>query len=228
MTHPSILEMPLARSADILSDEEVVRRILHGESALFEIIMRRYNQRLYRAARSITRNDSQAEDIMQAAYVRAYEHLDQFAGRAPFGAWITRIAVNEALARVRDAQHYREPEDEGVGMDRFASTAPDPEQAAANTEIARVLEDLVEALPDATRTVFTLRDVDGMNTTETAHALGISEESVRVRLHRARAALRNALSGYATREQRSLFAFHASRCDRVVHNVLHQLTARRP
>lgn len=227
MTNPTLFEMPLARSTGMLSDEELVRRILHGETALFEVIMRRYNQRLYRAARAITRDDSQAEEIMQSAYVRAYEHLDQFAGRAPFGAWLTRIAVNEALASLRRANHYAEPEGEGDPMDRFASPAADPEHAAANTELSRVLEHLIEQLPDTLRSVFVLREVEGMNTAETADALGISEESVRVRLHRARAILRDSLTGYASREQRKLFAFQAPRCDRVVRNVLIQI-GRRP
>src|SRR6185312_14491167 len=87
-----------------ISDEEVVTRVLQGETALFEVIMRRYNQRLYRAARAILHDDSQAEDVLQAAYVRAYEHLRQFSGQSPFGAWLTRIAVNEALGRLRGAR----------------------------------------------------------------------------------------------------------------------------
>ena len=224
MANPNLIEMPLARSAGMLSDEDVVRRVLNGETALFEVIMRRYNQRLYRAARAITRNDSLAEEIMQSAYVRAYEHLDQFAGRAAFGAWLTRIAVNEALARVRDAHRFSDTEGEGDPMDRFASPSRDPEQTAANTELSRLLELLIEDLPNGIRSVFVLREVEGMNTTETAEALDITEESVRVRLHRARATLRNALAAHATRDQRSLFAFHAIRCDRVVRNVLDRIT----
>lgn len=227
MTNPNLFEMPLARSAGMISDEEVVRRVLSGETALFEVIMRRYNQRLYRAARAIIRDDSQAEDIMQAAYVRAYEHLDQYAARAPFGAWLTRIAVNEALSRIRDKSHYGEPQGEGDPMDRFASSTPDPEQNAANTELSHLLEHLIEALPDGNRSVFMLREVEGMNTAETAHALSISEESVRIRLHRARLALRDALSSYATGEQRHLFSFGAGRCDRIVRKVLDQITTRR-
>lgn len=226
MTNPNIVEMPLARTAGMLSDEEVVRRVLHGETALFEVIMRRYNQRLYRAARAITRDDSLAEDIMQDAYVRAYQHLDQFAGRAPFGAWLTRIAVNEALARVRDAHRFSETEGEGDPMDRFASPSRDPEQTAANTELSRLLETLIEALPDAIRSVFVLREVEGMNTSETAEALDITEESVRVRLFRARASLRDSLADYASRETGNVFAFHATRCDRVVRHVLHRISSR--
>ena len=225
----------IASSNISLSDEEVVRRVLAGETALFEVIMRRYNQRLYRAARSITRNDSQAEDIMQAAYVRAYEHLHQFAGRAPFGAWITRIAVNEALGRLRETRRYAEVdaigdfsdsagfETKGDRMDRFASPAPDPEQAAASSEASRLLETLIEALPGGNRSVFVLRDVEGMTTAEVSHTLGITEENVKVRLHRARAALRNGLAAYASRETRHVFAFHAIRCDRIVRNVLERI-----
>src|SRR5205814_3872947 len=119
-----------------LSDEEVVRRVLAGETALFEIIMRRYNQRLYRMARAILRNDVEAEDVMQDAYVRAYEHLGQFAGRAKFSTWLTRIAVHEALARQRRGNRYQElesmAEQEGDPMDRVASLAPNPEQQTAN------------------------------------------------------------------------------------------------
>jgi len=208
-----------------LADELVVARVLGGETALFEIIMRRYNQRLYRAARAIVRDEAQAEDVMQAAYVRAYEHLRQFSGSAPFGAWLTRIAVNEALGRLRRARHFAELDEKGEGMDRFASTLPDPEQAAATSEARGLLEALIDHLPESNRAVLMLRDVEGMSTSETAAALDISEENVKVRLHRARRSLRNALAGLAIRESQAVFAFHASRCDRVVQNVLQQLEA---
>jgi RNA polymerase sigma-70 factor (ECF subfamily) len=205
-----------------MPDEEVVRLVLAGDTALFEVIMRRYNQRIYRAARAITRDDSIAEDIMQAAYVRAYEHLRQFSGTASFGAWITRIAINEALGRLRIAKHFDEPEgeDQGDRMDRFASPTLDPEQAAANSETSRLIESLVDHLPDGNRAVFLLRDVEGLNTAEASHALGITEENVKVRLHRARATLRIGLAAYANREARNAFTFHAIRCDRIVKNVL--------
>jgi RNA polymerase sigma-70 factor, ECF subfamily len=119
----------VATSQEPLSDEEVVTRVLAGETGMFEIIMRRHNQLLYRVARAILRNDGKAEDVMQDAYVRAYEHLDQFAGRAKFATWLTRIAVHEALARQRRGNRYQElepmSEREGDPMDRFASLAPD-------------------------------------------------------------------------------------------------------
>ena len=137
-------------SQEPLSDEEVVTRVLAGETGMFEIVMRRHNQRLYSVARAILRNDGEAEDVMQDAYVRAYEHLGQFAGRAKFSTWLTRIAVHEALARQHRGNRYQElepmSEREGDPMDRFASLAPDPEQQASNSEIRRLLEEAVQSL----------------------------------------------------------------------------------
>src|SRR5215469_13808773 len=139
-----------------LSDEEVVARVLAGETALFEVIMRRYNQRIYRAARAITRDDSRAEDIMQAAYVHAYEKLRQYNGTGSFGAWLTRIAVNEALSRVRSLRRFEDFEGEGDGMDRLEAPGPNPEQAAAASEATKLIESLVERFPHGSRTVFML------------------------------------------------------------------------
>jgi RNA polymerase sigma-70 factor (ECF subfamily) len=206
-----------------MSDEQIVARVLAGETALFEVIMRRYNQRIYRAARAITRDDARAEDIMQASYVHAYEKLRQYNGTGSFGAWLTRIAVNEALGRVRSLRRFEDFDGEGGGMDRFEAPGPNPEQAAAASEATRLIESLVESLPDGSRAVFMLRDVEGMTTAETAEALNITEENVKIRLHRARAMLRRGLSAYATRETERAFAFHASRCDRVVWGVFERI-----
>jgi RNA polymerase sigma-70 factor (ECF subfamily) len=213
-----------------LSDEEVVARVLAGETGMFEIIMRRHNQRLYRVARAILRNDGEAEDVMQDAYVRAYEHLDQFAGRSKFSTWLTRIAVHEALARQRRQNRYQESEpmseQEGDPMDRFASAEPNPEQQASNSEIRRLLEEAVERLPDAYRTIFVLRDIEEMSTTDAADVLEITEDNVKVRLHRARALLRNSLFARAGMERKEAFNFHAVRCDRVVKNVFERIQKR--
>ncbi len=204
-----------------MSDEEVVVQVLTGETALFEIIMRRYNRRLYRATRAILRDEAQAEEAVQHAYLLAYQHLAQFAGRARFGAWLLRIAVNEGLMRLRSRRHYEErsttSEDEGDRMDRFAS--PMPEQQASIPELRRLLEQSIEALSESQRTVFVLRDVEEMSTTETAEALGISEETVKIRLHRARAILRKKLYSHASIETREAFAFGAAQCERVARNV---------
>ena len=214
-------------SQDPLNDEGVVARVLAGETSVFEIVMRRYNQRLYRVARSILRNDGEAEDVMQDAYVRAYEHLDQLAGRAKFSTWLTRIAVHEALTRQRRGRYQElEPMSEGGGgdpMDGFASMALNPEEQASNSQIRSLLEEAVEKLPDDYRTVFMLRDVEEMSTTDTANALEITEENVKVRLHRARALLRKSLYARAGVERKEAFNVHAVRCDRVVKNVFERI-----
>ena len=221
--------MPSALAAEklLLNDEEVVSRVLDGDTAMFEVIMRRYNQRLYRVARAILRNDTEAEDVMQDAYVRAYKHLDQFEGKAKFATWLTRIAVHEALARKRRSARFEEPdaasELKGDPMDQFASPAPSPEQQASNAELRSLLENTIEELPESYRTVLMLRDVEQMSIAEAAEALQISEENVKVRLHRARAMVRKNLYARAGVEGTSTFQFHAVRCDRVVKNVFDRI-----
>ena len=207
------------------SDEQVVERVLAGDAGAYEVIMRRYNQRLYRVARSILRNDAEAEDVMQDAYVRAFEHLSQFAGRAKFSTWLTRIAVHEALARARRAQKS-DPLDEFVGADgefNMAGTGPDPEKLAATGEMSRLLEEALLTLPAAYRTVIMLRDVEEMSTTEAAEVLEITEENLKVRLFRARAALRDQLYERIGPTAPRAFSFHAVRCDRVVKAVFERI-----
>lgn len=208
------------------SDEEVVARVLDGDTAAFEIIMRRHNQRLYRAARAILRDPDEAEDVMQEAYVRAFQHLRQFAGRAKFSTWLTRIAVHEALARVRRRRHhhYEANDDEQNGETmHWASRAPDPEQEVAAAQTNSLLEAAILALPDNFRAVLMMRDVEELSTIETAEALDLTEENVKVRLHRARALLRRELYARAGASRRSAFPFMAERCDRVVAAVFQRL-----
>ena len=200
-------------------------RVLGGETALFEIIMRRYNQRLYRVARSILRNDAEAEDVMQDAYVRAYQHLDQFAGRAKFATWLTRIAVHEALARVRRRSRVQELDAEPYGgnMDPLSAKTPDPEQQASDRELLVLLQSAVLALPANYRSVLVLRDIEEMSTADTAEALELSEENVKVRLHRARALLRRELFARAGAQRGNAFSFMGARCDRMVEAVMRRL-----
>lgn len=210
-----------------LSDEELVRRIREGETALFEVLMRRYNQRLFRVARAILRDETEAEDVMQQAYVNGYTHLDQFEERARFGTWLTRIAVNEALARLRRRGRLEEvdamPEwDEGA-MDVLRSTALNPEEQALRREVRAVLESAFEAIPEIYRSVFMLREVEGLSTAEAAECLGLSEDTVKTRLHRARSLLRQELFERAGLVSAELFPLHLSRCDRVVAAVFSQL-----
>jgi len=205
------------------SDEEVVRRVLYGETALYELLMRRHNQRLYRVARAILRDDAEAEDVMQDAYVRAYQNLASFQGRAKFVTWLTRIAVHEALTRSRRRLRFQalDPSDESNGeiMQSPPSSTRSPEQQAYDRELAAVLEKAVSSLSEDHRLVFVLRDVEGMTTEETAHCLNLTEENVKVRLHRARAGLRKRLYRVVGATASRCFQFHAVRCDRVVKNV---------
>jgi len=213
-TVDAVTERPAARA---LSDEEVVERVRHGERDLFKILMRRYNQRLYRVARAIVADDREAEDVIQDAYVRAYASLEGFAGRARFATWLTKIAVHEALARVRRRGRFADIEEI---MPTLASGARGPEQRAADHELGAALEQAVDALPDSFRAVFVMREVEGLSTSETAECLGINEETAKTRLHRARTILRQRLVARATEVLPRTFSFGQSRCDRVVAAVL--------
>jgi RNA polymerase sigma-70 factor (ECF subfamily) len=210
-----------------LRDEDIVQQILEGNTALFELIMRRYNERLYRAARAITRDEREAEDVMQQAYVNAFANLRQFKGHAQFATWLTRIAINEALARVRSRGRYERLDDGASNVETFMSlsSTPDPERQAFTGELRDLLEWAIDTLPDGAREAFVLRDVEGLSTAETAAALGVSEEVVKTRLSRARGALRRALLERAGASASDAFRFQRPRCDRVVALVLSRISA---
>ena len=201
-----------------MSDEEAVRRVVDGDSAFFEILMRRHNQRIYRAVRAVLGSDDEVEDVMQQAYLNAYQHLPRFAGEARFSTWLTRIAVNEALARRRKCVFVQEDDD--MTHTLADERTPDPEQQAGAAELREVMEREVAALPDAFRTIFVLRDVEGLSTAEAAECLGISEDLAKTRLHRARTHLRENLYRRAGITLASIFAFGNERCDRVVASVM--------
>ncbi len=169
----------------VLTDEEIVNRVSTGQIEMFEILMRRHNQRLYRAARAILQDDAEAEDAVQQAYLNAYRHLDQFEGRAQFSTWLTRIAVYEALARRKRAGGNPASSEDGV-VETAVSPAPDPERQAYGKELSLLLESALAGLPDCYRSVFLLREVDGLSTAETARHLRISDATVKTRLHRAK------------------------------------------
>jgi len=211
--------------AESWTDEEIAARVLAGETELYEIIMRRYNQRLYRVARAILRNDAEAEDVMQDTYVRAYEHLGQFAARSRFAAWLTKIAVHEALGRMRDRGRLQELEAmaPNEAEEILVSEGDSPEQQASNTEMGHLLEDAILSLPAAYRTVLMMRDIEEMGTTETAIALELTEDNVKVRLHRGRAMLRKELYARAVGGRTRAFSFMGARCDRMVRNVLSRI-----
>ena len=223
MGNSAILEQ--ART-EAWSDEELVSRILSGETALYELIVRRYNQRLYRAIRAILRDENETEDVMQDAYVRAYQHLSQFAGRSQFSTWLIRIAVHEALARLRQRGRLMQL-DETLEADTsmLYSHSENPEQYTFKAELGNLLEEGILSLPDQFRAVVMLRDVEEMNTVETAEALEISEENVKTRLHRGHALLRKNLLARVSSDALRVFPFMGERCDRVVARVLESIAS---
>jgi RNA polymerase sigma-70 factor (ECF subfamily) len=205
-----------------LSDEEVVERVLAGDTALYEVVMRRYNTRLYRVARSILRNDGEAEDVMQDAYVRAFQHLGQFEGRAKFSTWLTRIAVHEALARAHNARRFEDWDDMNENQQNEIGATPlrsNPESETASVEMRKILEQAIENLPAGYRAVVMMRAA------ETAECLSLTQENVKIRLHRAHGMLRKELYANARISAANAFPFHAPRCDRVVANVFARLAA---
>lgn len=211
-----------------LDDGEVVAQVLEGQTALFEVLMRRYNERVYRAARAIVRDDKEAEDVMQQAYVNAYANLRQFNGQARFSTWLTRIAINEALARVRRLGRYEPFDDEFPKVESLmtaTSNYDNPERQAFGGELRALLEWAIDRLPDGAREVFVLREVEGLSTAEVAGSIGVSEDVVKTRLSRARAALRRDLLERTGATAPEAFRFYRPRCDRVVAQVLARITA---
>ena len=207
--------------AGALTDEDVVVRVRAGDTHLFEVLMRRYNQRLFRAARAILQNDADAEDAVQQTYLNAYRHLDQFEGRARFSTWLTRIAVYEALSRRRRARDKPLESGDDEQSDRAVSTAPDPERQTYAGELGTLLEAALATLPHGYRSVFMLREIDGLNTAETAQQLRVSEGTVKTRLHRARDLLQRKLHNVTPAEA---FRFWGTRCDMMVASVMSQLS----
>jgi RNA polymerase sigma-70 factor, ECF subfamily len=209
-----------------LSDQDVIERVRSGEVELFEILMRRYNQRVFRVARAVLPTDSEAEDLAQEAWVRAYEHLGDFAGRAAFSTWLIRIVLHEGWARARRERRFeawpREGEEGEKPMKTQAAQAG-PEAAALDGEIRTMLEAAVQTLPETYRTVFVLREIEELSTAETAECLELSEEAVKTRLHRAKASLRRELLALAGGQARQAFPFLGDRCDRMVGRVLGRL-----
>jgi RNA polymerase sigma-70 factor (ECF subfamily) len=221
-----VLESKPRMATSTLTDEQIVARVSAGEPALFEHLMRRNNARVYRAARAILRDDSEAEDVMQDAFVRAYEHLHEFEGRARFSTWLTRIAVHEALKRVRRGKRLTALDPNQLEEPAMATQFDaGPEQQVSDVETRTMIEAAVAKLPDDFRSVFVLRAVEGLSGAETAECLGISEETVKTRLHRARARLQQMLLQNIEAGFPQLYEFHLSRCDRVVAAVMRRIGA---
>lgn len=211
------------------SDAAVVARVVAGERGAFEAIMRRYNQRLYRLARATLRDDAEAEDALQEAYIAAFRGLSRFRGDASLATWLSRLVLNECLGRKRRAARRDKVVPmttlpTGIDADNVApDTGERPDAAALRAQVRVLLEHKLDELPEDYRSVFVLRSVEDLSVEETAECLGVPEATVRSRHFRARSLLREALAGEFDVAERTLFEFGAARCDRIVASVLARL-----
>jgi len=209
-------------TSEILNDDEIIARILRGEKDLYSIIVRRYNQRLYRIGMSIINDDAEVEDAMQVAYINAYENLGKFAFRSSFPTWLTRILINECLLRLKKRKKTISMNDENAENVMDQNKDPQtPVSVTVNSELRSILNDAISRLPEIYRTVFVMREIENMNVAETKECLNISEVNVKVRLNRAKAMLRDLLSVQYTKDD--ILQFHLSRCDRMVDVVMKRI-----
>jgi RNA polymerase sigma-70 factor (ECF subfamily) len=215
-----------------LSEADLVACARAGDEGAIRFLIQRHNQRLFRTARAIVRNDAEAEDVVQAAYVQAFAHLAAFRGASQLSTWLTRIALNEALGRVRRRRPTIGLEDidmrinsEGGQILRFPSSlaATDPETELSRSQARKLLEAAVDELPDDFRAVFVLRDVEGMSTEEAASCLGIRPETAKTRLHRARRMMRASIEKQLSGAFSALFPFDGSRCASMADRVIDAL-----
>jgi len=212
-----------------LSDADILQRISGGDRNAFELLMRRYNRPLYRTARGILKDDAEAEDVLQDAYLLAFRNLAKFRGESSLSTWLTRIVVNEAIARARKTgrraeiiQLGSEPEwDNGTAEASMNQPTPaQPEQIVQRAEVRRLIEKKIDGLPEAFRIVFIMRELEEMTVEETAACLDIPEATVRTRHFRAKGLLREALSSEIDFALQDAFSFDGARCDRIVYGVL--------
>ena len=220
-----MMDSPVELAANLtLQDSTIIEQVQGGNIDLYEVIVRRYNDRLFRIARSIVKDVDEVEDVMQEAYIKAFINLKQFKGTAKFSTWLTRILINEALARVRVKNKSKEVhlDNETVIPDSFLNESAESEEIRKN--IGKLLEKAIEELPQKYRLVFVMREIEGLKVSETAELLTITEENVKVRLHRAKSYLRNMLKG--SLEGISIYEFHDPRCNRISATVMNTILIR--
>jgi len=205
-------------------DSEVVTRVLAGDKEMYELLMRRHNQKLYRVIRSYLKNQNEVEDAMQDTYLRAYEKLSQFRHDAQFSTWLIRIGINIALAKLRKYKQLAQAPSDLFDYDvlSISDKIPmDPENITIRNESRLLLEQAIDAIPEKYRIVYTLRELEELSVQEVMDCLELSESNVKIRLHRAKALLKDNL--YKLTHDRKVFEFGNSRCDALVHRVLQKL-----
>jgi RNA polymerase sigma factor (sigma-70 family) len=201
-----------------LSDEEIVERIINGEQHLYEVLMRKFNQRLYRISMAIINDDKEAEDIMQTAYINAYQQLGNFKGKSSFNTWLTRILINESLLHKKKKKQLQKVLMETPVNQHHNDT---PLKNLMNKELKLILEKAVSDLPEKYRMVFVMREIQEMSTIETMDALNLGESNVKIRLSRAKEMLRDGLYQYW--EPKQVYEFNLIRCDVVVNYVMDKI-----
>lgn len=211
-------------AAQNFRDEEIIERVLNGDKDAYELIMRKYNQRLFRIARSYIVSEDEIEDVLQEAYIKAYEQLPRFEKRSSFSTWLIRILINEALARLKHRKRLTSIADDSGLVRELPIQLQNKETPIGklmNTELKEILEKAVDRLPGKYSSVFLMREIEGMSIAETSESLEISETNVKVRLNRAKEMLRETISDFY--HDAEVFQFNLVRCDRIVQNVLRRL-----
>ncbi len=218
-------------ATDIISDNEIIARVLGGEKDLYALLIRKYNQRLYRVGMSIINDDAEVEDVMQVANIKAYENLGKFEFKSAFSTWITKILINESLLRMKKRKHLSNINEDMITNQISLQRSPygqhnpvdskTPLMNLVNSELKIILEKAIQQLPEIYRTVFIMREIENMNVAETAECLGLSTVNVKVRLNRAKVMLKNLLSEYYQKDD--ILNFHLSRCDNIIGNVMKQI-----
>jgi RNA polymerase sigma-70 factor (ECF subfamily) len=231
-TSPPLAGLP---RYDIRRDEDLVALARRRDEGAVRALVRRYNQRLFHVARGVVRDDGEAEDIVQETYVRAFTALDRFRGEAAFSTWLTRIALNEAYGRLRRGRPTVDlgaVEAEGAAeggeviMFPLSPVPTNPEAAAGRQQVRRILEDVVDRLPEPFRIVFILRDIEGLSTEDTAALLAVAAETVKTRLFRARRRLRRKIARTLATSFSEIFPFGGRRCAEMADRVVERLKQR--
>lgn len=200
---------------EVIPDIEIISRVIAGEKRLFELIIRRHNQRLYRMGMAVLNNEQEVEDAMQTAYINAYMSLEKFQNRAAFSTWLTKIMLNQCLEQKRKNQFIELSE-----YPHKEEIMEEPANDLANKELGKILERSIAALPEKYRLVFVLREIEQLSIRETSETLSIEEANVKVRLNRAKTMLRQDLNSYV---KDHVYGFHLCRCDVMVNNVMRRL-----
>lgn len=206
---------------DQFSDLEIIKKILKGKTPLFEVLMRRYNQRLFRVQRSYISDEDAIKDSLQLTYIKAYENLESFRGDAKFSTWITRIAINEALKYLNKQKRYSKLQlvDANTPMNEHTINSKNtPEDYTIQKDFRGLLEKVVGKLPSKYRSVYLMREIEQMDTKETADCLKLTESNVKVRLHRAKKMIQEEIENEVVDAE--IFNFLGERCDRLVFNVM--------